>query len=235
MKRALVVGVTYEGDAKWELKGSKWDAEAVRVMLKDNGYDVTVPDKDNQSRDAVIAAFTEMVMYAKAGDHFVFYFAGHGVQRTGMRAVDKKAITPDDLRPLIYGLPEGCQMLFMIDCCHAAQMVPVSFNLKHTPERINRLLLTEEQTKADVFVLASCADSQITRQAYNLRPPSCIAWILANLLKTTCNKPVKVNELLGYVQTLVAARYPYQTPQFLMGKWYQNQEIIFDHFHFVLD
>ncbi|KAG8723453.1 Ca(2+)-dependent cysteine protease, partial [Ceratobasidium sp. 428] len=96
-RRALVVAIQYEDGQEWPRKGFSMrmvgpyaDADDICELLVDQGYDrqdiQVMTDKpgthadDMPTRDNITDALSELVAWARPGDHLFLYFAGHGTQ-----------------------------------------------------------------------------------------------------------------------------------------------------------
>ncbi|KDQ53170.1 hypothetical protein JAAARDRAFT_210126 [Jaapia argillacea MUCL 33604] len=145
-RKALLIGINY-GYGEDALRCPHSDVSKLTAMLcgrfsyaKDDI--VLMLDQDLYPADLVPnetnirKQLAELVKDAQKGDHFFFYYAGHGHQiRTddqseedGMNehivASDFIAIPDDDLKAILVDpLPVGSSLVAIIDCCHSGTML----------------------------------------------------------------------------------------------------------------
>ncbi|KAH8113928.1 caspase domain-containing protein [Phellopilus nigrolimitatus] len=159
-KKALLIGIQYKdavqyshGDPPPELGVSHNDTEVLKkilthfydykeediVVLKDDGKH-TLPTREN-----ILSAIDDLIRDAKAGDHFVFHYSGHGSQIPNRgddyeeddmdeviwpvdvvyrkdldEEVESNFIIDDELKiRLVDSLPAGTHLTVILDCCHS--------------------------------------------------------------------------------------------------------------------
>ncbi|QFU10380.1 Caspase domain protein (plasmid) [Palleronia sp. THAF1] len=116
------------------------DAEAMEAVAADRGFaDRTVLKDDAGTRDAIIDACADAAKRLKAGDIFMFTYAGHGGQikdfnhdeATGpdgdtldetLCLYDAQLID-DELYKIWSDFDEGVRVLAVFDCCHSGSML----------------------------------------------------------------------------------------------------------------
>jgi hypothetical protein len=147
-RRALCVGINEFANlptSSW-LAGCVNDAEDVSAALKKLGFTsrgMTVLRDSQATKKAVLAALTDMVDKAKAGDHLVFSLSSHGTQipnesgasdepdgldevfachdikRDGDQWDRDTVIVDDELHDLFERVPQGVLLEVLLDTCHS--------------------------------------------------------------------------------------------------------------------
>jgi len=139
MKKALLVGINdYPGTAN-DLMGCVNDVNDVRDLLTAScGFkveDVTLLTDRDATCANLVEALAALVREARAGDHLVFHFSGHGSQVPDSSgdepdALDEilcpydldwqdKVIRDDDLNRIFAPVPPGALVEVLLDSCHS--------------------------------------------------------------------------------------------------------------------
>ncbi|KAK8630169.1 hypothetical protein V6N13_078975 [Hibiscus sabdariffa] len=145
-KRAVLVGCNYPYYPQFRLHGCINDVlEMEKVLVDSFGFDsdnVKVltdapgsPSKKLPTFANIMAALTEMVEEAEAGDVLFFHFSGHGTTisnlEPGQPYRENEAIVPcdlniiadTDLRNLIQKLKSGTSFTILSDSCHSGGLI----------------------------------------------------------------------------------------------------------------
>ncbi|XP_024359973.1 uncharacterized protein [Physcomitrium patens] len=145
-KKALLVGINYEGQPHHALRGCWKDVERMgECLVSRYGFPkesiCTLVDRPGTSPDLMPTGeiirrkLEELTRDLKWGDCIVFHFSGHGLQmppegepdETGMKEavvpVDANMITDDDFRILVDKIPDGVFFTFIADCCHSGGLI----------------------------------------------------------------------------------------------------------------
>lgn len=186
-RRAVTVGVNYIGTEN-ELRGCINDSDTfITLLTEDFGFSVSdirqLRDDHPQrmpTRKNISAALQWLVKGAAAGDHLLFHYSGHGSQRrdsSGDEADGKdETIVPCDFnrsgmiaddelrRMLVDGLPKGCRLTVIMDCCHSGTGMDLSYKAKvlHDGSLTIRAVSSRQRhpTGAEVVLLSGCRDVQ---------------------------------------------------------------------------
>jgi len=201
VRRALLVGIAKVGPEKNQTEGGllgphKGVDDMKDLLKKVYGYRdsdiVTVVDTNDlderqPTRADLLTEVRRLVDGAQAGDIFVFYFAGHGLQvrptsRKGtkdseedgvdeaIRTVDGEVITDDELRAcLVPSLPAGCSLVAIFDCCHSVSLLDLPHyrcNQVYFPwesKGTRRTLEKWKQSRRQGGMLASVRSQRLTQ------------------------------------------------------------------------
>lgn len=142
IKRAVAIGVNYEGTAR-RLTACVKDAQRMGAFLESKGYQVEYILEGAQpgpTRREILAALARLM--APGTTHAVFYYSGHGMQTAAPNRAESdgrdEAIVPIDyaragvivddvLRASLEGLPSGCAFWGFFDCCNSATMMDLLY------------------------------------------------------------------------------------------------------------
>ena len=192
MKRALIVGINYEGTGN-DLRGCLNDAYNMEAMLKGKGFnEIRLVLEKDATTAGIISALDWLVTGAASGDVIVFHYSGHGSQLPSEHEPDgfeeiicpydlnwrDKVITDDTLRAVFNKVPRGANTTVILDCCHSGTALDQVESLQ-----ITRGLLTEvEQGSEGRF----------------LRPPAEVVAELQNrqLVNWSASRDVNASALL---------------------------------------
>jgi pimeloyl-ACP methyl ester carboxylesterase len=173
-KVALCIGID-EYPAPNGLHGCVADTRAWGDVLGRLGYDVRFLHNAAATYEEIKRQLGDLVASAKAGDHLIFQYSGHGTEVPDVDGDEgggpDQAMVPidfdsgaflidDDIRTILLRLPSGVEMTCFIDCCHSAtitrvlgrtppppsEMSLVRF-IRPTPEQIARHRRFREDTR----------------------------------------------------------------------------------------
>ncbi len=112
------------------------DAEAMAAIAKQRGYESMGLLTDAQgTRDAVIGAIREAGKKLKAGDIFLYTYAGHGAYVPDLNKDEKDdnrdetwclydgMLLDDEAYELWHGFAKGVRILCVMDCCHSGSTI----------------------------------------------------------------------------------------------------------------
>jgi hypothetical protein len=140
MKKALLVGVNHYKIPGANLQGCVNDVTNVRdILIKYFGFkvkEIRVLVNARATKKGIMDRLKWLVKDAKAGDHLLFHFSGHGSQirdRDGDELKDHldeilcphdmdwdgTYIVDDELNALFSSLSKGINMEVLLDCCHS--------------------------------------------------------------------------------------------------------------------
>jgi len=178
-RKALLIGLNYRGTSA-ELRGCINDVRAMHELLSSEGFrDITVLTDDqrgssNPTKRNILYNCQQLVAGARPGDVFFFHFSGHGSQQedhTG-REDDgyNETIVPSDydsgggmvvddelFRALVAGLPNGCKLTALMDCCHAGTGLDLAYNWEQQGWVVDG---RPSHAAADVQLFSGCQDDQ---------------------------------------------------------------------------
>ncbi|KZT07071.1 peptidase C14 [Laetiporus sulphureus 93-53] len=157
-KKALLIGINYEGNT--QLYGPQQDAKSFAdLLIQHFGYDaknvVIMLDRQDEDKQMVpteanvLRELNNLVQDARPGDHFVFYYAGHGGQipcthllkdekdsitsscYSEVDGQDEVIIAADGLsildnvlrEVLVDRLPPGASLNAIFDACHSGTLL----------------------------------------------------------------------------------------------------------------
>lgn len=173
---ALLVGVGKYLNGIHSLDGPVSDVGAMRDMLVRNGYNasrVRILINEEGTRPKIVEALKAAVAVLKPGDHLVFYYSGHGTSAfdSGLQWLSPE-IGPDsgalatydlslenvqaaagtlvigkrDLRPILTRVPQGAQVLVVLDACYSENSAKSLSIFKDAPVRgINLVEMLQNQ------------------------------------------------------------------------------------------
>lgn len=131
-KRALVVGINYEGTSS-ELRGCINDANTMQALLLKQGFTVEMVLEKQATTQGILSALGRLTAGAEPGDVLVFHYSGHGSQVFSTIEPDKmdeiicpidldwikNVIRDDDLKRIFNAVPVGVNTTVILDCCHS--------------------------------------------------------------------------------------------------------------------
>jgi len=180
-KKAVIIGVDYEGSGS-ELQSPISDTFHLRIELdlirgfKQNHTRIyTDVEEENRlpTKANIKKAMRWLVQSAKPNDSLFFYFSGHGGRSRGSNGhsfiwtTDDKKITGEELREiLVDGLPSGCRLTAVFDCCHPGNILDLKYSYESTQDLKDDDPTTEgESTSADVVCWSACAENETASDA----------------------------------------------------------------------
>ncbi|KAF8520785.1 caspase domain-containing protein [Hysterangium stoloniferum] len=161
-RRALLVAISYKGrDGGLKSLASPLQElpKVKRFLINNCGFverDITIlsdgPAKEHitPTRENILGKLKELVAEAARGDHFFFWYSGHGGQVTNENGTEpddrrdelicpvdcikeskgqyKNFILDDTLREILVSpLPVGARLVALIDSCHSGTMLDLQF------------------------------------------------------------------------------------------------------------
>jgi Caspase domain. len=132
---ARVVGVSGPSTSKWSgtnLPGVQNDATSMSEFFARRGFDVKTMLNTEATRGAVLAGIDADAGSVRSdGDMYVFYFAGHGLERPGggdekfdqMLMTSDEGILDDELGTRWPKFEAGVRIVVITDSCHAGSAV----------------------------------------------------------------------------------------------------------------
>ena len=177
-RKALVVGINYEGMPNNRLKGCINDAMRSYEWLQTRGFDkrniqlLTDHTKVRPTKWNMIRANKSLVRGAQPGDSLFFHFSGHGItgliDKSGDESdgFDEAIMVLDDVivddylyKILVHPLPPFCRLSVIMDCCHSG----TALDLPLVYDPLSGIFLRSEagQAKCDVVCLSASNDGQI--------------------------------------------------------------------------
>jgi hypothetical protein len=172
-----------------ELPGQHADVRKMESLIIQRGYDLRVmtdedatPDDLKPTRENIIRSMKELVVGARSGDMFFFYFSGHGGQRMDTSGeeedgfdetilpIDWEAELPDGenseilddemwdimLRPL----PEGCKFAAVFDSCHSGSALDLPYSLT---ESVIQTMASVTSSRENSTVIEAIIETQTTK------------------------------------------------------------------------
>lgn len=132
MKKALVVGINYEGTGS-ALRGCINDAYNMQKLFLERGFEVKLLLEKEATTAGIKAALEWLVADSKVGDVIAFHYSGHGSQLPSKTEPDgweeiicpydlnwrDKVINDNDLKTVFNKVPTGANVTLVLDCCHA--------------------------------------------------------------------------------------------------------------------
>ncbi len=137
---SLHVGLNHIDPAHYgsdgELVACISDAESMEAIARQRGYEVMGLLRDGEgTRDAVIGAIGEAAKKLKAGDIFLYTYAGHGSQLPDLNRDEKDdnrdetwclydgMLLDDEAYELWFGFEKGVRIVCVMDCCHSGSAI----------------------------------------------------------------------------------------------------------------
>jgi metacaspase-1 len=133
-RTALCIGINDYPGTKMDLRGCVNDATDWAAELEARGYAVQRLLDAAAKREAMLAAMRDVISGARAGDHVVITFAGHGTYAPdesgdeddgldeGLCPYDVKAEGPildDEIHELFASRTPGVRLVLVSDSCHS--------------------------------------------------------------------------------------------------------------------
>jgi uncharacterized caspase-like protein len=125
LSQAIVVGVDVEGTAP-PLHGCVNDAVDVISYLKDSagfpGNNIISLTNGGARKSILVSALQTSVALIDAGDAMLFYFGGHGQLVGGVEQfclANGDRLSPDELLGAFRDVPDGAEVICVIDACYA--------------------------------------------------------------------------------------------------------------------
>lgn len=154
-RRALLIGINYEGHSPGQLSGCHNDVKNMVEYIKDcHGFDpsnITVLlDAEGYTyptRDNMLQAYKDLVASAEPGDALFCHYSGHGAMihdDDRSEEADNKdetlvpldyqqagMIRDDDLYDvLVKPLPDDVHLICVMDCCHSGTVLDLPYIFK---------------------------------------------------------------------------------------------------------
>jgi len=188
MKKALCCGINNYPGFENDLNGCINDANDWTALLQRFGFEVTEILDSAAKRSKIKTELQTMLSGSQAGDVLVFSYSGHGTSipdTSGDEAdsydeaiyVYDGAIIDDELREIFKSIPNGVQMIVVLDSCFSGTATRVL--LKETSRKKYMELYPAEQLadmkkRKDILIgedmkeilLAGCGDNEYSYDAY---------------------------------------------------------------------
>lgn len=234
-KRALVIGINYEGPNK--LNGCVSDAFRVNDMLMNRGFIVLLLTENNTHYNIFQAIRwllcdcsvdqLKTCSHNKDGissDMLYYHFSGHGNvihdKNTTYNSIiteDHKYITNDDIyKNLLCLLPQGVKLRGCVDCCSSRS----NFDLKWNITKKDRIYTLQKSSNGrnnycDAIIISSSSNYN---NSYDTVINGIKTGVLTYYYLEYVNKHNKIilSKLLDYLHTKLS--HYYQTPGISMGK-----------------
>lgn len=153
-RRAVMIGINYEGHNPGQLSGCHNDVHNMKEYIKDiHGFDdsnitLLMDDGENTSptHDNILAAYSELVQSCEPGDAVFCHYSGHGGKLRDDDGDEKDGydetlvpldyqsngqIRDDDLfTKLVGAFPAGVNVTFVMDCCHSGSVLDLPYQFK---------------------------------------------------------------------------------------------------------
>ena len=227
MQRALIIGITYQGDKI--LDGCQNDVSLIVTRLKKNGLrdaDIIVAS-DNPSehlrhrsfiptRTNIINMFKDL--FRPGAERLYFHFSGHGTIQfdpTGKESsgyddcvvpVDWETtsmITDDELRHVIDLHRLHTQSLFMtFDCCHSGTIMDLPYNFSTHMTGQTAKVVTEHQyrmTPGNCIVISACRDNEVSEDTGKRVARGALTTIIDTWMLHFNKKSVTAREFMEYI------------------------------------
>lgn len=157
------------------------DCEAMELLARDRGYtDRTVLTDAKATRDAVFEVAADAAKSLKAGDIFLFTYAGHGGQIPDLNKDEAAGpdfdqmdetlclfdgqMIDDELYKIWSDFAEGVRIVAVFDCCHAGTMLRAGARDGDTSDR--------PRGKVRMMPLSACAQVYNANRAFYDSLPS---------------------------------------------------------------
>lgn len=158
MKRALIVGINYEG-TQHELRGCINDALNIeKFLLEEQKFDeIKLCLEAKATTKGILEELKWLVTGVVPGDVIVFHYSGHGsqirseVEPDGLDEIicpvdldwKEKVITDKELKQVFQGVPNGVNITAIFDCCHSGNVLDQ--NESYMPAESEELLVEVSQ------------------------------------------------------------------------------------------
>ncbi len=167
-RKALFIGVNeYADNQIRDLRCSVRDAHSMNDLFEEIGYETRC--LENPGKGSVVQAVSEMTAGLKAGDQFLFYFAGHGFTDSGQHLL----FCSDDRHELLRfhraGIPfdlleletrtGGFDRAFLLDACQSDFLTGTRGGDASTRDliAIGDMVPLAEDAPGSFYVLRSCS------------------------------------------------------------------------------
>ncbi|KAJ3703634.1 hypothetical protein LUZ61_007339 [Rhynchospora tenuis] len=159
-KKALLVGISYSGREKYELKGCINDVNCMhKCLIERYGFaeeDIAVlidtdPKYPQPTGVNIRRALSDLIASAEPGDYLFFHYSGHGTRglaQTGddddtgydecIVPCDLNVIHDHDIKELVLKVPDGCIMTIVSDSCHSGGLLQNAKEQMGESTKLNR-------------------------------------------------------------------------------------------------
>jgi len=217
--------------------------------MKELNDDPKTPADQQPTRQNILAALSWLVQGAKSGDHLAFHFSGHGGQVNDISGDEKdgkdECIFPADFKKagaiiddeiykiLVQGLPAGCHLFAIMDCCHSGTGMDLPFEYKElgtvppapTPSStlsakvtINNFVsrkkkVEDSDPRGDVILISGCKDEETSTDAVLAGKASgAMTYALIRALQAK-TEPITYGDMLKEMRTILKQGRFSQAPQ----------------------
>ena len=150
-RKALLIGINYFGTGS-ELKGCINDVKNIKAFLEGNyKIDEMLVLTDDQTgdkskmptRENILNGFRWLHQGAQSGDSLIMHYSGHGGSVKDLDGEEEDGmdetlcpsdydsagqILDDDVHEvLVKGVPKGCRLTAIMDCCHSQSILDLPF------------------------------------------------------------------------------------------------------------
>lgn len=197
MKKALLVGINYIG-TKSELRGCINDMVNIKNFIKSeysfDDYQIYTMHElsEDLKRIPTIQNFKNAIEWllkdCKSGDSLFFSYSGHGgsiKDKNGDESDGKdetlcfmdQNMVDDELKEiLIDKLPEGVNLVVIMDCCHSGSMCDLKYDYNIDYKNINdnddnlkysiTISRKYKELKSNIILISGCLDNQYSADTY---------------------------------------------------------------------
>jgi uncharacterized caspase-like protein len=190
MQKGLFVGI--DKYPQYPLNGCVADALDWSAVMRGLGFsEQQLLLNADATRNAMLAALTNLITTAQAGDVLVFQYSGHGTQLPDLDGDEHQGDTPkfdesmipidyesgaylidDDVAAIFSQLPAGVNLTCFIDCCHSGTISRASMllgGLRKRRERFMRATVDMEYKHKEYRKAIGQTRSLPQRQAEQMR------------------------------------------------------------------
>eukprot|EP00933_Yihiella_yeosuensis_P002470 TRINITY_DN10417_c1_g1_i1.p1 TRINITY_DN10417_c1_g1~~TRINITY_DN10417_c1_g1_i1.p1 ORF type:complete len:1316 (-),score=234.34 TRINITY_DN10417_c1_g1_i1:112-4023(-) len=251
-RRALTVGINYLSlmPGRGRLSGCINDSETVIGVLKEifrfNDQDICRlrDDRANMmpTKANIISSIRWLTQGAGPGDELFFHYSGHGGQQKDTSG-DEESGKDDTMIPcdfqtagqiaddelynlLVEGLPQGCRMWVLMDCCHSGSALDLPFTV--SMDKDGRTLTVKKSRsryrgptgralskpcEAEVIMISGCQDDQTSADVSQGPLAAKPAGAMTTAFRHCINATINVQDLLMQMRAFLKRNGFGQVPQ----------------------
>ena len=169
-KKAVLIGLNYTGTSA-ALQGCINDAMrmAKTLQTKFDYKDTTVfTDRDLSRRNNILQVLDRLI--DSKVKNLYFQYSGHGTQvydhnndeadglDEALYSVGGTLITDDEINKRVQRIPNGTNMVLVIDACHSGTMIDLPYQLKNGKV----VKINNNEVRGDVICISGCRDNQVS-------------------------------------------------------------------------